>query len=142
MKPTLTAFALLCCIMPTACKGGGHKASQEPDRDSGTPGIKFEFNKFSLGEIQTDTIASPRLFVFTFTNSGNADLHILECHTNCRCLKVERPQGAIKPGEKGEIKAWFDFTGQPGGGFKKSVTVITDAEPPLRALYIEGKAKD
>lgn len=145
MKRLLTALALIVCLMATGCGEGRRKESAKPGdalEAERLPAIEFELKKYTLGDIRTDTIASPRLFIFPFTNTGEGELQILECHTNCKCLTVEKPKGTIKPGEKGEIRAWFDFSGQPGGGFRKSVSVITNAEPPLRALYIEGRALD
>ena len=52
--------------------------------------------------------------VFTFTNTSENDLYIVDARGSCGCTVPKYPKNvAIKPGETGEIEVNFDTTGRP-----------------------------
>ena len=51
---------------------------------------------------------------FTFTNTSQNDLYIVDARGSCGCTVPKYPKNiAIKPGETGEIEVNFDTTGRP-----------------------------
>ena len=52
--------------------------------------------------------------VFSFTNTGENDLYIVDAIGSCGCTVPKYPKNvAIKPGESGEIEVNFDSNGRP-----------------------------
>lgn len=52
--------------------------------------------------------------VFTFTNTGDADLLITNASGSCGCTVPDYPKEPIKPGKSGKMKVTFDSSGKPG----------------------------
>ena len=49
---------------------------------------------------------------YTFTNTGNKDLYILDTTTSCGCTVGSYSEEAIKPGKSGKISVKFDTKGK------------------------------
>ena len=75
---------------------------------------------------------------FSFTNDGNADLHIQRVVPSCGCTASTASKDIIKPGEEGTIEVTFDTTGF-NGSKTKSVRVYTnDIDNPILMLSLKG----
>jgi len=74
---------------------------------------------------------------FEFTNTGDANLVIIDASADCGCTVPEFPTRPIAPGKKGTIKVTFDPLYRQGA-FNKVVTIRTNAKPKKVRLKISG----
>lgn len=74
---------------------------------------------------------------FEFTNTGDANLVIIDARADCGCTVPEFPTKPIAPGAKGSIKVTFDPVFRPGS-FTKVVTVHTNAKQKKTRVKITG----
>ena len=73
--------------------------------------ITFDKIFHDFGTIKEGEIAKT---VFSFTNTGENDLYIVDAIGSCGCTVPKYPKNiAIKPGESGEIEVNFDSNGRP-----------------------------
>lgn len=73
--------------------------------------ITFDRIFHDFGTIKEGEIAKT---IFTFTNTGENDLFIVDAIGSCGCTVPKYPKNiAIKPGETGEIEVNFDSNGRP-----------------------------
>ena len=49
--------------------------------------------------------------------------------TTCKCTDIEWPKEAVKPGEKGVIKATFNSKDQKEGAVTKTIDIIANTDP-------------
>ena len=72
--------------------------------------ITFDRIFHDFGTINEGEIAKT---VFSFTNTGENDLYIVDAIGSCGCTVPKYPKNiAIKPGESGEIEVNFDSNGR------------------------------
>ena len=72
--------------------------------------ITFDRIFHDFGTIKEGEIAKT---VFSFTNTGENDLYIVDAIGSCGCTVPKYPKNiAIKPGESGEIEVNFDSNGR------------------------------
>ena len=102
-----------------------------------TAKMEFKSETIDYGEIKK---GSDGLRVFEFTNTGNAPLVIEDVKSSCGCTVPKKPEEPIMPGEKGEIEVKYD-TKRPGP-IRKTVTVYSNADVPVKALKIKGTVID
>lgn len=98
------------------------------------PVLTFDEELFEFGEI---TQGEQVEHVFTFTNTGEADLVITSAKGSCGCTVPEWPKKPIKPGEKGELNVIFNSEGKKGRQHKK-VTVVANTQPSTNVVAISG----
>ena len=97
--------------------------------------IDFEKTNHDFGEIKDGDIVET---VFTFSNSGNSDLRILNATGSCGCTVPEYPRDVpISPGETGTIKVKFDSSNKPGMQ-RKTVTLTTNTSKGKELLNIKA----
>ena len=101
------------------------------------PAIKFEIREHTFDTISISRNPK-REHIFTFTNTGEADLYILNVATGCGCTTPTYTKKAIKPGKKGKIKVEYDATGRRPGYYRKSVTVYSNDPSSYVRLFIDG----
>ena len=77
---------------------------------------------------------------FTFTNTGDANLVILDATADCGCTEPQYPKKPIAPGKTGKIKVTYDPLYRPGP-FTKAITVRTNAKTKKVTLKISGVVK-
>ncbi|UAB81359.1 DUF1573 domain-containing protein [Marixanthomonas sp. SCSIO 43207] len=96
---------------------------------------KFEFKSETIdyGEIAK---GSDGIRVFEFTNVGDQPLEISDVKSSCGCTVPKKPDGAIAPGETGTIQVKYDT--KRVGPIRKTVTVYSNADEPVKALKIKG----
>lgn len=102
-----------------------------------TAKMQFKSETIDYGEIKK---GSDGVRVFEFTNTGDIDLVITNVTSSCGCTIPKKPDGPVKPGEKGKIEVKYD-TNRPGP-IRKTVTVYSNAEEPTKALKIKGRVLD
>lgn len=97
------------------------------------PRIKFETEKIDLGIIKEDAIIRKE---FEFTNTGGANLVILDVKGSCGCTVPEYPLVPIAPGEKGKIVVTYTARNKMGPQ-KPEITVLTNGSPRTFKLHLE-----
>lgn len=100
---------------------------------------KFEFKTETIdyGVIQK---GSDGLRIFEFKNVGDAPLIIEDVKSSCGCTVPKKPEEPILPGETGKIEVKYN-TKNPGY-IRKTVTVYSNADEPVKALKIKGQVVD
>ncbi|MDX1545048.1 MAG: DUF1573 domain-containing protein [Christiangramia sp.] len=102
-----------------------------------TAKMEFKSETIDYGEIKK---GSDGVRVFEFTNTGTAPLVIEDVKSSCGCTVPKKPEEPILPGEKGKIEVKYDT--KRVGPIRKTVTVYSNAEEPVKALKIKGTVID
>ena len=84
----------------------------------------FATDRHDFARIDEGPVATT---AFTFTNTGDRPVRLVEVRPSCGCTTPEYPTGAVAPGETAEIVVAYASDGRPGP-FEKHVTVVTDAD--------------
>lgn len=125
MKQILTI--LLLSIIPFCVNAKKDKAE-----------ITFKETTYNFGTI--DEKGGRVSHVFTFTNTGDSNLVILDATADCGCTEPQYPKNAIAPGKTGTVKVTFDPLYRRGT-FNKVITVRTNGKPKKATLKISGTVK-
>ena len=99
--------------------------------------IEFKAETIDYGEI---TKGSDGLRIFEFTNTGDQPLIISEVKSSCGCTVPKKPKGPVAPGESSTIEVKYDT--KRVGPIRKTITVYSNAEEPIKSLKIKGKIND
>lgn len=103
--------------------------------DKGKASIKFEEKTYNFGNIREN--GGSVSHEFAFTNTGDANLVILDAKAQCGCTKPEYPLNPVAPGKKSKIKVTFNPYAQVGT-FEKMITIRTNGNPGKVRLKITG----
>lgn len=95
--------------------------------------MEFRSETIDYGEIKK---GSDGVRVFEFTNIGDAPLVIQDVKSSCGCTVPKKPEEPIMPGERGKIEVKYDT--KRVGPIRKTVTVYSNADVPVKALKIKG----
>ncbi len=146
IKNSISAFliAFIIALTLTSCDNDPSKKIKSENVDKSQerintvfeyPTIKFDKTNHDFGEIRDGDIVET---VFTFTNSGDSDLKILNASGSCGCTVPEYPRDTpIKPGESSMIKVKFDSSNKPGMQ-RKTVTLVTNTSKGKEMLNIKA----
>ena len=99
--------------------------------------MEFKSETIDYGEIKK---GSDGLRVFEVKNIGDAPLVIEDVKSSCGCTVPEKPDAPIMPGETGEIQVKYDT--KRVGPIRKTVTVYSNSDEPVKALKIKGAVID
>jgi peptidoglycan-associated lipoprotein len=97
------------------------------------PVITFDEPIIDLGKVKK---GEEKDIVFSFTNTGNADL-VIEVATTCKCTDLIYPKEPIKPGGKGVLKAKYHTVHENTGEIQKIIDIVANTEP----IVVEAKFK-
>jgi hypothetical protein len=104
-------FSFLACNESASKKINTDIAQNEISKDRKYAEITFDRIFHDFGNVNEGEMAKT---VFTFTNTSENDLYIVDARGSCGCTVPKYPKNvAIKPGETGEIEVNFDTTGRP-----------------------------
>ncbi len=101
--------------------------------DANYPQIQFDKTLVDLGTIKEDAIVER---AFEFTNTGNADLVIIDVKGSCGCTVPTKPSEPIKPGKRGKISVKYTAKNKVGPQ-KPTITVISNAQHTVEKLKLE-----
>jgi hypothetical protein len=119
--------------LPASVVTNPNSASGETSSD--LPILTFDKTEHDFGKIvEGETVSCE----FKFTNTGKADLVILNVSTSCGCTVPSYPKNAILPGESGVIKVAFNSHGKRGQQ-NKNVVVNANTQPTATTLRIKAK---
>lgn len=100
------------------------------------PAVEFPELVHDFGTIAEDAGAVSH--EFTFTNTGDAPLMIVNASASCGCTRPDFPKKPVKAGKSDRIKVTYLPAGRPGE-FNKTVTVKTNAKKAKKVtLRIKG----
>lgn len=100
------------------------------------PAITFEETSHDFGSIAEE--GGNVTHEFTFTNTGDAPLMIVNASASCGCTRPTYPKKPVAPGKSDKIKVTYAPAGRPGE-FVKSITVKTNAKKQKSVkLQIKG----
>lgn len=79
----------------------------------------------------------PVSIAYKFTNKGQEPLVITGARGSCGCTNVTHTQGAILPGQTGEVTGVYNAAAM--GAFNKTITVESNAEGGIVTLSFKGE---
>lgn len=142
MKKSILIVAVLSAFIFTSCKDDASKKVKEEnvaaaaDRDENAgkfPVMQFDKTVHDFGTIDQGTNVEHR---FSFTNTGEAPLVIVDAKSSCGCTVPEKPEGPIAPGEKGELLVKFNGSGK--NQVNKTVTITANTKAGKETLQIKA----
>lgn len=117
-------FLMLCSSVPLL---QGCTSNREP---------KVVFPKREHKFSEPFIVGSEIVTIFSFTNEGNAPLHIQKIDSDCGCVATNTSSDKIAPKNKGEIRVAVE---RDIGGFRQNVFVYTDdPATPMVQLQVSG----
>ena len=106
----LTSFILISCNESASSKIKSDNQNKTKVQQNYAE-ITFDRIFHDFGTIKEGEIAKT---VFSFTNTGENDLYIVDAIGSCGCTVPKYPKNIpIKPGESGKIEVNFDSNGRP-----------------------------
>ena len=141
MKKTLFLAVLVASGM-TSCKdNAAEKVSPDnvaaaAERDTQAdkyPVMSFTETTYDFGTINQ---GEAQEHVFTFTNTGEADLVIVDAKSSCGCTVPQYPKTPIAPGETGEMLVKFNGSGK--NQVSKTVTVTANTQKGKEMISIKA----
>ncbi|MCP1995963.1 DUF1573 domain-containing protein [Flavobacterium sp. HSC-61S13] len=97
------------------------------------PQIKFDREMHDFGNIANNERVETE---FEVTNTGKADLLIINAQASCGCTVPEYQKTPIKPGETSKLKV--AFTTSAVGQQQKTVTLTTNTEKGEEILTVKA----
>lgn len=148
MKKSFLLVAILAAFTFTSCKdNAADKVNQDnvaeaADRDATAgnfPVMTFSESVHDFGNIKQGT---PVEHKFTFKNTGNAPLVIVDAKSSCGCTVPEFTKEPVAPGDTGELLVKFNGSGK--NQVNKTVTVTANTAAGKETLSIKAfvEAKD
>ncbi len=136
MKKVITylmAGLMVAAMLTGSC--GQSQAGQAKNVSSDTTGtamLTFNSPEHDFGKVK----AGERVgCIFTYTNSGDADLIITSASASCGCTVPKYDKKPVPPGGTGTIEVVFDTSGREGLQ-TKTVVVQSNAENNIVILRI------
>ena len=97
--------------------------------------ISFKNETVDYGKIEK---GSDGVRVFEFTNTGDAELVVTNVKSSCGCTVPKKPEAAYSARcNSGSIEVKYDTNRV--GPIRKTVTVYSNADEPIKALKIKGE---
>ena len=123
------------CNQSASKKVNPEKAAAASESSPITAAMTFDKVSHDFGTIEEgDTVQT----TFTFTNTGKADLLIVDARGSCGCTVPKYPKNTpIKPGESGEILVSFDSSNKPNMQ-QKTVTISANTQSGRETLRIKA----
>jgi hypothetical protein len=132
----LVAFGMTSCKDNAAEKVSADNVAAAAERD--TQADKFPVMSFTETTYDFGTInqGEAQEHVFTFTNTGEADLVIVDAKSSCGCTVPQYPKTPIAPGETGEMLVKFNGSGK--NQVSKTVTVTANTQKGKEMISIKA----
>ncbi len=103
---------------------------------SAQPAMKLAHLEHDFSKISAK--GKPVAHAFTFKNTGDKPLVILQVETSCNCAFAAYPKRPIAPGACGEITITYDPKGQKGPFFK-AIQILTNEPAKRRIISVQGE---
>jgi len=137
MKGNILIIPVLLVLIPGGCNGKSGKvaAGSESSSDTGKAVLSFVQNEHDFGKVKEGEKVG---CIFTFINTGTADLVITSAITSCGCTVPKYDTKPISPGSSGHMEVIFDTSGR-NGIQSKTITVRSNAKTPVELLMIRAE---
>ncbi|MGL6193709.1 MAG: DUF1573 domain-containing protein, partial [Thermoguttaceae bacterium] len=103
-----------------------------------TPQPHAVYKHLILDKGDIPAVGEPTEFVFPIKNIGNTDLIIEDVKVNCGCLKSEKPDTPIPPGESGVVKLFYSVEPKRGVFSQTAAVLTNDPDTPVVVLTACG----
>ena len=142
MKKSIFVLALVSVFALTSCKEkAADKVSEEnvaaaAERDANAgkfPVMTFSETEFDFGTIDQGTNVE---HTFTFTNTGDAPLVIVDAKSSCGCTVPEYTKEPVAPGATGEMLVKFNGSGK--NQVSKTVTITANTQAGKETIKIKA----
>lgn len=142
MKKSILALGVLSMLTFASCKDNAADkvkdenitATAEREADAGKfPVMKFDEEEFDFGTIDQGTRVE---HTFTFKNTGDAPLTIVDAKSSCGCTVPTWTKTPIAPGETGDLLVKFDGSGQ--NQVTKTITITSNTQEGTEQLKIKA----
>ena len=133
----IVIIAILSLLACSGCNGRSGKgtAGMQSIPDTGKAVISFTQKEHDFGKV---TEGEKVGCIFTFRNTGTANLFITSAITSCGCTVPEYDTKPIPPDEYGKLEVIFDTSGREG--FQtKTITVRSNAANTVVLLQIKAE---
>ncbi len=120
-------FSLFIVLVAASCRNftpSDRNAEVIPVDTIGKADITFSEKEHSFGKINEGERVA---YIFTFTNSGDADLIVSSVYSTCGCTVPKYDKKPIPPGGKGKLEVDYDSSGREGLQ-TKTITVVSNSE--------------
>lgn len=132
----LVAFGMTSCKDNAAEKVSADNVAAAAERDTQAdkyPVMSFTETTYDFGTINQ---GEAQEHVFTFTNTGEAYLVIVDAKSSCGCTVPQYPKTPIAPGETGEMLVKFNGSGK--NQVSKTVTVTANTQKGKEMISIKA----
>ncbi len=132
----LVAFGMTSCKDNAAEKVSADNVAAAAERDTQAdkyPVMSFAESTYDFGTINQ---GEAQEHVFTFTNTGEADLVIVDAKSSCGCTVPQYPKTPIAPGESGEMLVKFNGSGK--NQVSKTVTITANTQKGKEMIRIKA----
>jgi hypothetical protein len=128
-------IGLIACNESASKKVDQEKAAGASETNTITAAMNFDKVSHDFGTIEEgETVQT----AFNFTNTGKADLLIVDARGSCGCTVPKYPKNIpIKPGETGQILVSFDSSNKPNMQ-QKTVTISANTQSGRETLRIKA----
>lgn len=142
MKKSIFILAAAALVSFTSCKDnaadkvGEENVAAAAERDASSskvPVMTFAEGEFDFGTIDQGT---PQEHIFKFTNTGEADLIIVDAKSSCGCTVPEFTKDPVAPGETGELLVKFNGSGK--NQVSKTVTITANTAAGKETVKIKA----
>jgi hypothetical protein len=134
----LTAGIIVAGILSASCGRSSSGAGKNAPADTtGKAIITFKSLDHEFGTVKEGEKIG---CIFTYTNTGDADLVITSATASCGCTIPRYGKKPVHPGETGTIEVIFDTSGREGMQ-TKTVVVQSNAENNLVILRIIAEVR-
>lgn len=131
-KTALTVILALWALVPALTSPG------TPDSPPGKkPVMEFEETTWDFGTLEPGAEAK---HIFTFTNRGKTPIVITAVRSSCGCTTPVWTREPVRKNKKGTITVRYNT--HIIGRFRKTVTVMSNAENSPVTLVIRGEVKN
>jgi len=137
-KGTISIILALSLLASAGCGNRNYKgenASVLQSADTGKAVISFSEVEHNFGQVKEGEKIG---CIFTFINTGNANLVINSATTTCGCTVPKYDRKPIAPGKNGSLEVVFNTEGR-NGIQSKTITVKSNAIPPVIILKITAE---
>lgn len=148
MKKSILLVALIAGFVFTSCKDDAATKVESANVEAAAsrdataakfPKMTFDNKVHDFGTIEQGTPVETK---FSFTNTGDAPLVIVDAKSSCGCTVPEYTKEPIAPGASGELLVKFNGSGK--NQVSKTVTITANTETGKETLQIKAfvNAKD
>ncbi len=137
MVAAAAALSLTSCNESATAQIDEANLNAAADRDAveaSYPVMTFDTPVYDFGTVSEGTVVEKE---YTFTNTGDSDLIIVNASATCGCTVPTWTKEPVAPGETGSLLVKFDTSGKPDAQ-SKAVSITTNTKSGQEVITIKG----